>query len=215
MWWTLPFVTHLPASTKTTSCWPRPQCKPSRGRKRGICWCVDKYGVQLPGTDYSGGDIQCKDLDSSNNNEWKGEDRPRPPPPPPTPSSPPPPLTTMWPRTRASSLNHTRTLRPPFTSKFYSIFFFKLKKKGGKKIEMKEQAEKGHLFFFYFFSFLLLTKHSSPNEGKRPRRFTTPLDCSSWDPLNELGRLVADLWKYMHTMDIFLYRGFNTTLCMI
>ncbi|KAA8588384.1 hypothetical protein FQN60_001578 [Etheostoma spectabile] len=47
----------------------RKQCKPSRGRKRGICWCVDKYGVQMPGTDYSGGDIQCKDLESSNNNE--------------------------------------------------------------------------------------------------------------------------------------------------
>lgn len=43
------------------------QCKPSRGRKRGICWCVDKYGVMLPGTDYSGGDIQCKDLESSIN----------------------------------------------------------------------------------------------------------------------------------------------------
>uniref|UniRef100_W5MS92 Insulin-like growth factor-binding protein 5 n=2 Tax=Lepisosteus oculatus TaxID=7918 RepID=W5MS92_LEPOC len=47
----------------------RKQCKPSRGRKRGICWCVDKYGVQLPGTDYSGGDIQCKDLENSNINE--------------------------------------------------------------------------------------------------------------------------------------------------
>ncbi|KAG5261910.1 hypothetical protein AALO_G00289960 [Alosa alosa] len=49
----------------------RKQCKPSRGRKRGICWCVDKYGVQMPGTDYSGGDIQCRDLESSssNNNE--------------------------------------------------------------------------------------------------------------------------------------------------
>ncbi|XP_048834443.1 insulin-like growth factor-binding protein 5b isoform X2 [Brienomyrus brachyistius] len=45
----------------------RKQCKPSRGRKRGICWCVDKYGVQLPGTDYSGGDIQCKDLESGSN----------------------------------------------------------------------------------------------------------------------------------------------------
>ncbi|XP_016108450.1 insulin-like growth factor-binding protein 5 isoform X1 [Sinocyclocheilus grahami] len=45
------------------------QCKPSRGRKRGICWCVDKYGVQLPGTVYSGGNIQCKDLENSNNNE--------------------------------------------------------------------------------------------------------------------------------------------------
>ncbi|XP_030637544.1 insulin-like growth factor-binding protein 5a [Chanos chanos] len=46
----------------------RKQCKPSRGRKRGICWCVDKYGVLMPGTDYSGGDIQCKDLESSSNN---------------------------------------------------------------------------------------------------------------------------------------------------
>lgn len=45
----------------------RKQCKASRGRKRGICWCVDKYGVMLPGTDYSGGDIQCKDLESSIN----------------------------------------------------------------------------------------------------------------------------------------------------
>ncbi|XP_072350190.1 insulin-like growth factor-binding protein 6b isoform X1 [Scyliorhinus torazame] len=25
------------------------QCKPSRGRKRGHCWCVDKYGHSLPG----------------------------------------------------------------------------------------------------------------------------------------------------------------------
>ncbi|KAG7276454.1 hypothetical protein CRUP_014113 [Coryphaenoides rupestris] len=49
------------------------QCKPSRGRKRGICWCVDKYGVQLPGTDYSGGDIQCKDLESSTNNNNNNE----------------------------------------------------------------------------------------------------------------------------------------------
>ncbi|XP_072350191.1 insulin-like growth factor-binding protein 6b isoform X2 [Scyliorhinus torazame] len=24
-------------------------CKPSRGRKRGHCWCVDKYGHSLPG----------------------------------------------------------------------------------------------------------------------------------------------------------------------
>ncbi|XP_066542489.1 insulin-like growth factor-binding protein 5b [Hoplias malabaricus] len=47
----------------------RKQCKPSRGRKRGICWCVDKYGSQLPGTDYSGGNVQCKDLENSNNNE--------------------------------------------------------------------------------------------------------------------------------------------------
>lgn len=61
------------------------QCKPSRGRKRGICWCVDKYGVQLPGTDYSGGDIQCKDLENSNNSEWKWGG-------PPSTTQPPPPI---------------------------------------------------------------------------------------------------------------------------
>ncbi|KAG7326715.1 hypothetical protein KOW79_010116 [Hemibagrus wyckioides] len=32
----------------------RKQCKPSRGRKRGICWCVDKFGATILGTNYSG-----------------------------------------------------------------------------------------------------------------------------------------------------------------
>ncbi|XP_049604014.1 insulin-like growth factor-binding protein 3 isoform X1 [Syngnathus scovelli] len=27
------------------------QCRPSKGRKRGFCWCVDKYGQPLPGLD--------------------------------------------------------------------------------------------------------------------------------------------------------------------
>lgn len=43
-----------------------PQCKPSRGRKRGICWCVDKYGMKLPGMEYVDGDFQCHTFDSSN-----------------------------------------------------------------------------------------------------------------------------------------------------
>ncbi|XP_072303537.1 insulin-like growth factor-binding protein 5a [Eucyclogobius newberryi] len=47
----------------------RKQCKPSRGRKRGICWCVDKFGVKIPGINYAGGDLQCKDLDNTSNNE--------------------------------------------------------------------------------------------------------------------------------------------------
>lgn len=38
----------------------RPQCRPSKGRKRGFCWCVDKYGQPLPGYDARGeGDVQC------------------------------------------------------------------------------------------------------------------------------------------------------------
>lgn len=45
---------------------PLSQCKPSRGRKRGICWCVDKYGMKLPGMEYVDGDFQCHAFDSSN-----------------------------------------------------------------------------------------------------------------------------------------------------
>uniref|UniRef100_A0A8C6SNB6 Insulin-like growth factor-binding protein 5 n=1 Tax=Neogobius melanostomus TaxID=47308 RepID=A0A8C6SNB6_9GOBI len=47
----------------------RKQCKPSRGRKRGICWCVDKFGVKIPGINYAGGNLQCKDWDNASNNE--------------------------------------------------------------------------------------------------------------------------------------------------
>ncbi|KAK3575026.1 hypothetical protein QTP86_019796 [Hemibagrus guttatus] len=47
----------------------RKQCKPSRGRKRGICWCVDKFGATILGTDYSGGNIQCKDPENNSNNK--------------------------------------------------------------------------------------------------------------------------------------------------
>ncbi|CAL8288733.1 unnamed protein product [Lota lota] len=47
----------------------RKQCKPSRGRKRGICWCVDRLGIKLVGSVYSGGDLQCKEPDDSNGNK--------------------------------------------------------------------------------------------------------------------------------------------------
>lgn len=48
----------------------RKQCKPSRGRRRGICWCVDRFGDKIPGINYTEGDLQCKDFDSSiNTNE--------------------------------------------------------------------------------------------------------------------------------------------------
>lgn len=42
------------------------QCKPSRGRKRGMCWCVDRLGIKLAGSNYSRGDLQCKDDSNSN-----------------------------------------------------------------------------------------------------------------------------------------------------
>ncbi|XP_029080790.1 insulin-like growth factor-binding protein 5 isoform X3 [Monodon monoceros] len=48
----------------------RKQCKPSRGRKRGICWCVDKYGMKLPGMEYVDGDFQCHTFDSSNGRKY-------------------------------------------------------------------------------------------------------------------------------------------------
>ncbi|KAI5622182.1 insulin-like growth factor-binding protein 3 precursor [Silurus asotus] len=41
------------------------QCWPSKGRKRGICWCVDKYGQALPG--YEGkekGSTHCYTMES-------------------------------------------------------------------------------------------------------------------------------------------------------
>lgn len=63
---------HLLAGFSATDlavCW---QCKPSRGRRRGICWCVDRFGVKIPGFNYAGGDLQCKEHESSSNsNEWE------------------------------------------------------------------------------------------------------------------------------------------------
>lgn len=205
-----------------------PQCKPSRGRKRGICWCVDKYGVQLPGTDYSGGDIQCKDLESSNNNEWKsGRNHLRQPRPPP-----PPPLTTTWPRARASSLNHTCMLRPPFTSRSLVCFFFSnRKKKKRKKKEnpkRKNRLNKRHLYFIFFifyFIFLSSTKHSSPHEGKKkvPEDFTIgPVTVALVDlpppPSYEAGPLAAGSMKIYAPNGYIFYRswGFQyKTLCMM
>ncbi|XP_075901813.1 insulin-like growth factor-binding protein 3 isoform X2 [Nelusetta ayraudi] len=41
------------------------QCRPSKGRRRGYCWCVDKYGQALPGFDgRERGDAQCYNLES-------------------------------------------------------------------------------------------------------------------------------------------------------
>ncbi|XP_057697115.1 insulin-like growth factor-binding protein 3 [Corythoichthys intestinalis] len=38
------------------------QCRPSKGRRRGYCWCVDKYGQRLPGFD-SRDEKQCHSRD--------------------------------------------------------------------------------------------------------------------------------------------------------
>lgn len=41
------------------------QCRPSKGRRRGYCWCVDKYGQPLPGFDRrERGETQCYNLES-------------------------------------------------------------------------------------------------------------------------------------------------------
>lgn len=41
------------------------QCRPSKGRRRGFCWCVDKYGQPLPGFDgRERGETQCYNLES-------------------------------------------------------------------------------------------------------------------------------------------------------
>ncbi|CAF95568.1 unnamed protein product, partial [Tetraodon nigroviridis] len=41
------------------------QCRPSKGRRRGYCWCVDKYGQPLPGLDgMERGETQCYHLEN-------------------------------------------------------------------------------------------------------------------------------------------------------
>ncbi|KAG9333834.1 hypothetical protein JZ751_010051 [Albula glossodonta] len=41
------------------------QCRPSRGRRRGHCWCVDRYGKPLPGlSGKEGGGPQCFNLEN-------------------------------------------------------------------------------------------------------------------------------------------------------
>ncbi|XP_060118746.1 insulin-like growth factor-binding protein 5 [Heteronotia binoei] len=61
----IPRAVHLPNCDRK-GFYKRKQCKPSKGRKRGLCWCVDKYGLKLPGSDYVTGDLQCHSFDSGN-----------------------------------------------------------------------------------------------------------------------------------------------------
>ncbi|NXK94014.1 IBP3 protein, partial [Formicarius rufipectus] len=53
---------HIPNCDKK-GFYKKKQCRPSKGRKRGYCWCVDKYGQPLPGYDGKGkGDVHCYNL---------------------------------------------------------------------------------------------------------------------------------------------------------
>uniref|UniRef100_UPI00358EB65B insulin-like growth factor-binding protein 5 isoform X2 n=1 Tax=Myxine glutinosa TaxID=7769 RepID=UPI00358EB65B len=37
----------------------RKQCNPSRGKKKGLCWCVNKYGTRMRGSQHVGGRRRC------------------------------------------------------------------------------------------------------------------------------------------------------------
>ncbi|XP_070623223.1 insulin-like growth factor-binding protein 3 [Erythrolamprus reginae] len=55
---------HIPNCDKK-GFYKKKQCRPSRGWKRGYCWCVDKYGQPLPG--YGGKrkeEVHCYNLES-------------------------------------------------------------------------------------------------------------------------------------------------------
>ncbi|NXN35284.1 IBP3 protein, partial [Rhinoptilus africanus] len=53
---------HIPNCDKK-GFYKKKQCRPSKGRKRGYCWCVDKYGQPLPGYDGKAkGDVHCYNL---------------------------------------------------------------------------------------------------------------------------------------------------------
>ncbi|XP_044527874.1 insulin-like growth factor-binding protein 3 [Gracilinanus agilis] len=55
---------HIPNCDKK-GFYKKKQCRPSKGRKRGFCWCVDKYGQPLPGYDAKGkGDAHCYNLEN-------------------------------------------------------------------------------------------------------------------------------------------------------
>ncbi|XP_075068767.1 insulin-like growth factor-binding protein 3 [Mixophyes fleayi] len=55
---------HIPNCDKK-GFYKKKQCRPSKGRKRGNCWCVDKYGQPLPGYDVNNkGDASCYNLEN-------------------------------------------------------------------------------------------------------------------------------------------------------
>ncbi|KAM8770916.1 insulin-like growth factor-binding protein 3 [Rhynchonycteris naso] len=55
---------HIPNCDKK-GFYKKKQCRPSKGKKRGTCWCVDRYGQPLPGYSMSSkGDLQCDNVES-------------------------------------------------------------------------------------------------------------------------------------------------------
>ncbi|XP_029445547.1 insulin-like growth factor-binding protein 3 [Rhinatrema bivittatum] len=59
-----PTTLHIPNCDKK-GFYKKKQCRPSKGRKRGSCWCVDKYGQPLPGFDgKSKGDVHCYNMEN-------------------------------------------------------------------------------------------------------------------------------------------------------
>ncbi|KAM6178825.1 insulin-like growth factor-binding protein 3 isoform 2-T2 [Rhynchocyon petersi] len=59
-----PRAVHIPNCDKK-GFYKKKQCRPSKGRKRGFCWCVDKYGQPLPGYDSKEkGEVHCYNLES-------------------------------------------------------------------------------------------------------------------------------------------------------
>ncbi|MGH0143188.1 UNVERIFIED_CONTAM: hypothetical protein FKN15_019138 [Acipenser sinensis] len=54
---------HIPNCDKK-GFYKKKQCRPSKGRKRGYCWCVDKYGHTLPGYDGKAiGESHCYNME--------------------------------------------------------------------------------------------------------------------------------------------------------
>ncbi|XP_029606450.1 insulin-like growth factor-binding protein 3 [Salmo trutta] len=60
----------IPRGVRIPNCdkkgfYKKKQCRPSKGRKRGYCWCVDKYGQPLPSYDgKERGESQCSNLEN-------------------------------------------------------------------------------------------------------------------------------------------------------
>lgn len=145
---------------------------------------MDKYGVQLPGTDYSGGDIQCKDLENSNNSEWKWGG-------PPATTPPPPPI---------HSYHVTQGPCPLSDPHLPVVHSQNLRKKMEKKKNILTRSTKETPANFHFY-FLLLTKYSPPNCGGDV--LDDSLDRAVWwAAFIEAGPQIR---QHVHALDGYIY----------